>query len=66
MKIKDVRALSKEELKEKVSNIKKEIMDLEFKRAGNVEKPHLFKQARKTIARINTVLKEKENEADKR
>lgn len=65
MKIKDIRALSKEELKEKVSELKKEIMDFEFKRSGNLEKPHVFRSARKTIARILTVLKEKENETNK-
>lgn len=65
MNIKDIRGLSKEELKEKVSDLKKELMDFEFKRTSNVEKPHLFKQARKAIARILTVLKEKENETNK-
>lgn len=65
MKIKDIRALSKEELREKVSELKKEIMDFEFKRSGNLEKPHIFRNARKTIARILTVLKEKENETNK-
>jgi large subunit ribosomal protein L29 len=65
MKIKDLRALSKEELTEKVSGLKKEIMDFEFKRSGSLEKPHVFRNARKTIARILTVLKEKENETNK-
>lgn len=60
MKIKDIRALSKEELKEKLNNFKKELMELEFKRKAQVEKPHLFKVTRKSIARILTVLKEKE------
>ncbi|MCK9614515.1 MAG: 50S ribosomal protein L29 [Candidatus Omnitrophica bacterium] len=66
MKIKDIRALSKEELKEKISDLRKELMDFEFKRSGNLEKPHVFRVARKTIARILTVLKEKENETNKR
>ena len=65
MKIKDIRALSKEELKEKISGLRKELMDFEFKRSGNLEKPHVFRNARKTIARILTVLKEKENETNK-
>jgi ribosomal protein L29 len=35
MKIKDLRALSKEELKEKVSGLKKEIMDLNLSVAAS-------------------------------
>ncbi|MFA5272103.1 MAG: 50S ribosomal protein L29 [Candidatus Omnitrophota bacterium] len=66
MKIKEIRALSAQELKEKLSHFKKEIMDFEFKRRGTVEKPHLFKINRKAIARIMTVLKEKANESGKK
>jgi ribosomal protein L29 len=33
-------------------------MELEFKKSTGVEKPHLFRQAKKDIARILTVLKE--------
>jgi len=66
MKIKEVRALSKAELKEKLSHFKKELMNLEFKRRSSVEKPHLFKINRRAIARIMTVLKEKANESGKK
>lgn len=66
MKIKEVRALSKQELKEKLGHFRKELMDLEFKRTSSVEKPHFFKLNRRAIARIMTVLKEKANEADKK
>jgi len=65
MKVKEVRALSKQELKEKLGHFKKELMGLEFKRRSSVEKPHLFKINRKAIARIMTVLKEKANESGK-
>ncbi len=66
MKIKEIRALSKQELNEKLGHFKKELMDLQFKRTSSVEKPHLFKSSRRAIARILTVLKEKANESDKK
>ncbi len=62
MKIKDIRALGKEELKDKLKDLNKQLMELQFKRRSNVEKPHLFKQIRKDIARIFTVINEKEGE----
>jgi large subunit ribosomal protein L29 len=59
MKIKDLRGLSKEELKEKLEIFDKNLMELQFKRRSSVEKPHLFKQIKKDRARILTVLREK-------
>ncbi len=62
IKIKDIRLLSKEEIETKINDLKKDLFDLNFKRRyGKVEKPHLFSQARKDIARMKTVLKEKQN-----
>jgi len=60
MKIKDLKGLSIEELKDKLENLNKQLMELQFKRRSGVEKPHLFKQIRKDIARIFTVINEKE------
>jgi large subunit ribosomal protein L29 len=65
MKIKDVRALSEQELKEKLDGLKKDLMDLEFKRRSRVEKPHSFKLIRKDIARIKTVLRENKYESSR-
>jgi large subunit ribosomal protein L29 len=62
MKSEELKALSKEELGEKKEELQKQLMDLQFKRHSGVEKPHLFKQIKKDLARILTVLKEKENE----
>lgn len=62
MKPEELKALSKEELGEKMQELQKQLMDLQFKRRSGVEKPHLFKQVKKDLARILTVLKEKENE----
>lgn len=62
MKIKDIKTLAKEELQDKLKDLNKQLMELQFKRRSNVEKPHLFKQIRKDIARIFTVINEKEGE----
>lgn len=59
-KTKDLRDLSKEELKNKEGILYKELFHLNQQRySGRVEKPHLFKQVKKGIARIKTVLSEK-------
>lgn len=63
MKAKDLRALSKEELKEKLQSLDKELMQLQFKRHSGVEKPHFFKQTKRDRARILTILREKKDDA---
>jgi large subunit ribosomal protein L29 len=60
MKAKELRGLSNEELMSKLEELRKQLMDLEFKRRTQVEKPHLFKQTKKDIAKILTVLRERE------
>ena len=63
MKIKELRNFSKEELLERSESLKKDLFELNFQRKyGKIEKPHLFRQYKKEIARILTVLKEKEDE----
>ena len=62
MKVKDLRAMSKEELKDKLTDLNKQLMEMQFKRRSNVEKPHLFRQIRKDIARIFTIINEKQGE----
>ena len=60
MKIKELRALSKQELIEKKKIFKEELFKLNLQRySGNVAKPHSFKLVRKDIARIETLLNEK-------
>ena len=60
MKIKELHGLSKQELEDKLNDLNKQLMELQFKRRSGVEKPHLFKQVKKSIARIFTVINEKE------
>ena len=64
MKPKEIRALSADELKSKIEDLRKELFELNFhKKYGKVEKPHRFSRVRKDIARILTILKEKNSEA---
>ena len=63
MKIKELREFGKEELIQKEKAFKKELFDLHFqKRHGRVEKPGRFRTLRLDIARILTLLNEKEKE----
>lgn len=60
MKMEELRGLSEQELQEKLEELGKQLMELQFKRRSGVEKPHLFKSVKKGIARIFTVLNEKQ------
>ena len=63
MKLKELRSFAKDELVERVEALKKSLFELNFQRKyGKIEKPHLFRQYKKEIARILTILKEKEDE----
>lgn len=67
MKIAELRGLSEQELQDKLDDLNKQLMDLQFKRRSGVEKPHLFNYVKKDIARIFTVLNEKQGaESEKR
>lgn len=57
----ELRNLSKQELAEKLSALKKSLFEMLSQRAtGRVEKPSNIKQVRRDVARIMTVLQEKE------
>ncbi|MBU4312897.1 MAG: 50S ribosomal protein L29 [Candidatus Omnitrophica bacterium] len=57
----ELRNLSKQELVEKLVALKKSLFEILSQRAtGRVEKPSKIKQARRDVARIMTVLQEKE------
>jgi len=60
MEIKELHGLSEQELQDKLDDLNKQLMELQFKRRSGVEKPHLFKVVKKDIARILTVLNEKQ------
>lgn len=59
MKIGELRNLGKEDLMVKLLSVKGELSKLNYlKNVGQVEKPHQFKALRRTIAQIQTLLKE--------
>lgn len=61
MKASELRNLNKEDLIQKLSTLFEEITKLNYKkRIGALDKPHQFMSIRKDIARIKTILREKE------
>ena len=57
LKISELRQKSVEELKEERLGLLREQFNLRMQKAtGQLSKPHQFKQVRRNIARINTVL----------
>ena len=57
----ELRNLSKQELIEKILTLKKSLFEMFSQRAtGRIEKPSKIKDMRRDIARILTVLQEKE------
>ncbi len=64
--VKELRALSTEELETKIVENKKELFDLRLKQAtGSLEKPSRIRELRKNVARMKTILKERENGGEK-
>ena len=60
MKASDVRSKTADELKDQLVDLKKEQFNLRFQRATQqLEKPARVKEVRREIARIKTVLAEK-------
>jgi len=60
MKIKELNNLSEDELMSKEKQLKKDLFDMESHRQmGRVEKPASFRNLRRDIARILTLLKER-------
>ena len=60
--MKELRALTSEELETKIKESKKELFDLRLQQStGSLEKPSKIHELRKNIARMNTILREKEN-----
>ncbi len=59
-KLKELRALSDEELTKKIKESKKELFDLRLKiSTGTLEKPSNVEELRKDIARMKTILNER-------
>jgi large subunit ribosomal protein L29 len=61
-KARDLRNLSAGEISQKKAALRKELYELrQRKAAGQLEKPHLFKQNRRQLAQLLTVEREKKN-----
>ena len=60
--VKELRTLSNEELVAKIKESKKELFDLRLKQStGSLEKPSKIRELRKNVARMQTILNEREN-----
>ena len=61
MKAKDIRALTTDQMLEKEKQYKEELFNVRFQHAtGQLENTARLRQVRKNIARIKTILSEKE------
>jgi large subunit ribosomal protein L29 len=66
MKLSEIRLLSSEELFTKLSDARNELMNLRFQAVtGQLTDTSRLKITRRTIARYETILKERENAAGK-
>ena len=63
MKTNEIRKLSTEELNKKIAESKEELFNLRMKQAtGSLENPSRIRELRKTVARLKTILREREIE----
>ena len=61
MKVKEIRELTTEEILVKIKESKEELFNLRFQQAtGNLEKPSRIRDLRHQVARMKTVLRERE------
>ena len=63
MKTNEIRKLSTEEINKKIAESKEELFNLRMKQAtGSLENPSRIRELRHTVARLKTILKEREIE----
>ena len=61
MKAKEIRDLSNDELQKKVADLKVELFNLRFRAAtGQLENPSSIKEEKKDMARVKTIIRERE------
>jgi len=62
IKVNELRNMTIDEIKQKMETLKKDLYNLRTEaEAGRIEKPHKINEARKDIARCETILREKSN-----
>lgn len=65
MKAKEIREMTVEELNRKESDLKAELFNLRFRMAtGQLDNPTMIGKVKKDLARVKTILKEKEVKAN--
>ena len=63
---KEIRDLTNEQIVKKIEEYKEELFNLRFSQAtGNLEKPSRIRELRKLVARMKTVLRERELKEEK-
>jgi len=63
MKANEIRKLSTEEINKKIAETKEELFNLRMKQAtGSLENPTRIRELRHTVARLKTILREREIE----
>ena len=61
VKTKELREMSNEQLNAKISECKEELFNLRFSQAtGNLEKPSRLRELTKQVAKMKTILRERE------
>ncbi len=66
MKAKEIRDIPLEELKRKEGELRKELFNLRLRHTtGQLENPMKLRELRRDIARVKTIIKEKEREAQR-
>ena len=61
MKNSEIRKLTTEEINKKIDECKEELFNLRMKQAiGTLEKPSRIRELRKLVARLKTILRERE------
>ena len=62
MKAQDIRKMNEEQINAKIADLKEELFNLKFQAAlGNIEKPARMNEIKRTIARMKTIITEKQN-----
>lgn len=65
LKIKELRELSDRDLESKIREAKKELFNLRLKQStGNLENPSKMRELRKDVARMKTIIREREIEEE--
>ncbi len=61
MKVNEMRNLTTEEINTKIKEAKEELFNLRFQQAtGNLEQPSRIRELRHQVARLKTILRERE------